>query len=59
LCKRHVDRVLYFDTYEVRHTDEAALLRQLAAGAPAAVTVTAGPGGSGWQSYMVDRSRCP
>ncbi len=59
LCDRHVDRVLHYTSYDdVRHTNEAAFLEQLARAASERVKVHVVASGPGWQAYAVDRSGC-
>ena len=60
LCKRGIDRIIHYDTYdEARHTNEVGMIESLAqtpAGGVALRTLTSG---SGWQVVAVDRSQCP
>jgi len=59
LCDRRVDQVLHDSSYDdVRHTNEAAFLQQLAQGASNRVRVDVAASGPGWQAYAVDRSHC-
>ncbi|HET9730332.1 MAG TPA: hypothetical protein VFR41_12955 [Acidimicrobiia bacterium] len=59
LCDRHVDQVLDFDTYDrSRHTNEHALLEQLADGASRRTIVHRLVTGTDFMAYGIDRTRC-
>ena len=59
LCNRHVDQVLAFATYDDRHTNERAIIRQLAAEPGAFVRLEPLRAAGGFDAYAVNRTRCP
>ncbi len=59
LCERHVDQILFFDTYTTaRHTNEAAMIAALTRARVGGVRLRRLAGGAGWSVEGVDRGGC-